>query len=554
MPVSFKEFIIAESLDEACWKNYTMVGMKKKDGREVPNCVPKKGVPKMRKEDASLGLMDDDDEPDIHHSDSKARGYAQAHKTAKEVYKKYLSIMLDKRGNRTVADEKRVTRTYQSMRDWKDAYHDRLKELKSMKAEEAEDRPHPKGARIPLHGHPYHKKSEAELRYIRKDAGEAARAMKGHNPRAEAKYLDQVNDAETVLHYRSKGGKRVVEEAEQMDEALPPPDIRYAVNHGDNVAREHARGYKKAATAYNDAHAKLASQRREPTREQEDELANHYERAQHHHREFKKRLAQLSARKNEDLDEGIVKTVVRSLTGRAEAARRAKTHYDQGDDIWGGDEGKKFRRNYKAARNYDRIATGNRSVKFGTRKNEDLQEISKPTLLSYLARARGNRNAAANRRDVADEKWEKANKAYRDGTAKTAHTGDYHRQTMKIQSSVSKAADRIIDKRTKGIAAARARLSKEEDINEGSAAWQRKEGKNPEGGLNRKGVESYRRENPGSKLQMAVTTKPSKLKPGSKAAKRRKSFCARMGGMEGPMKDEKGRPTRKALSLRKWNC
>ena len=63
------------------------------------------------------------------------------------------------------------------------------------------------------------------------------------------------------------------------------------------------------------------------------------------------------------------------------------------------------------------------------------------------------------------------------------------------------------------------------------AAWQRKEGKNPEGGLNQKGVESYRRENPGSKLQTAVTTKPSKLKAGSKAANRRKSFCARMGGM-----------------------
>jgi hypothetical protein len=53
---------------------------------------------------------------------------------------------------------------------------------------------------------------------------------------------------------------------------------------------------------------------------------------------------------------------------------------------------------------------------------------------------------------------------------------------------------------------------------------------------------------------MAVTTPPSKLKPGSKAANRRKSFCARMGGMKGPMKDEKGRPTRKALALRKWNC
>jgi hypothetical protein len=87
-----------------------------------------------------------------------------------------------------------------------------------------------------------------------------------------------------------------------------------------------------------------------------------------------------------------------------------------------------------------------------------------------------------------------------------------------------------------------------------AAAWQRKEGKNPEGGLNAKGIASYRKENPGSKLSMAVTTSPSKLKPGSKAANRRKSFCARMGGVDGPMKDEKGRPTRKALALRKWNC
>ena len=87
-----------------------------------------------------------------------------------------------------------------------------------------------------------------------------------------------------------------------------------------------------------------------------------------------------------------------------------------------------------------------------------------------------------------------------------------------------------------------------------TAAWQRKAGKDPKGGLNKKGIASYRKENPGSKLQMAVTTKPSKLKPGSKAANRRKNFCARMGGMPGPMKDAKGRPTRKALALKKWNC
>jgi hypothetical protein len=87
-----------------------------------------------------------------------------------------------------------------------------------------------------------------------------------------------------------------------------------------------------------------------------------------------------------------------------------------------------------------------------------------------------------------------------------------------------------------------------------SAAWHRKAGKSKSGGLNAKGVASYRREHPGSKLQTAVTTKPSKLKAGSKAAKRRKSFCARMSGVKGPMKKPNGKPTRKALALRKWNC
>lgn len=86
-------------------------------------------------------------------------------------------------------------------------------------------------------------------------------------------------------------------------------------------------------------------------------------------------------------------------------------------------------------------------------------------------------------------------------------------------------------------------------------AWTRSEGKDlKKGGLNKKGVASYRKANPGSKLKMAVTTPPSKLKDGSKDANRRKSFCARMSGVKGPMKDDKGRPTRKALSLKKWNC
>ena len=72
---------------------------------------------------------------------------------------------------------------------------------------------------VPLKGHPYHKKTDAELRYIQKDAAEAAKAMKFHAPRSEAKYLDQVNDASTVLHYRSKGGKQLAKEEVEIDEA-----------------------------------------------------------------------------------------------------------------------------------------------------------------------------------------------------------------------------------------------------------------------------------------------------------------------------------------------
>lgn len=79
------------------------------------------------------------------------------------------------------------------------------------------------------------------------------------------------------------------------------------------------------------------------------------------------------------------------------------------------------------------------------------------------------------------------------------------------------------------------------------------EHKDRKGGLTQKGVDKINRET-GSNLRTAVTKDPSKIKPGSKDDKRRKSFCSRMGGMKGPMKDEKGRPTRKALALKKWNC
>ena len=85
-------------------------------------------------------------------------------------------------------------------------------------------------------------------------------------------------------------------------------------------------------------------------------------------------------------------------------------------------------------------------------------------------------------------------------------------------------------------------------------AWQRSEGKNKSGGLNKKGVASYRKENPNSKLKMAVT---GKVKKGSADAKRRKSFCARMKGMKKRLtsaKTARDPNSRINKSLRKWRC
>lgn len=76
-----------------------------------------------------------------------------------------------------------------------------------------------------------------------------------------------------------------------------------------------------------------------------------------------------------------------------------------------------------------------------------------------------------------------------------------------------------------------------------TAAWQRKEGKSPTGGLNKKGRDSYNKQTGGN------------LKaPQPEGGPRKRSFCARMSGVKGPMKKPNGEPTRKALALKKWKC
>jgi len=86
--------------------------------------------------------------------------------------------------------------------------------------------------------------------------------------------------------------------------------------------------------------------------------------------------------------------------------------------------------------------------------------------------------------------------------------------------------------------------------------WQKSNRKDGVDGMSQKSVNAYKRENPGSKLQTAVTTKPSKLKKGSKSAKRRSSYCSRSKGQKDMHNiDCTKTPDKKICKARKrWNC
>ena len=89
-----------------------------------------------------------------------------------------------------------------------------------------------------------------------------------------------------------------------------------------------------------------------------------------------------------------------------------------------------------------------------------------------------------------------------------------------------------------------------------SEAWQKANNRDKTDGMSSKAVKAYRREHPGSKLQTAVTTKPSKLKKGSKASKRRKSYCSRSRGQMKMHNISCAKTPDKSIckARRRWNC
>ena len=153
--------------------------------------------------------------------------------------------------------------------------------------------------------------------------------------------------------------------------------------------------------------------------------------------------------------------------------------------------------------------------------------------------------------DEAQEHLSKANDADAKGDKKSfhAHMANHHDSMSEWHDSKGRSAS--ADKHAEKADYHHEKSLSEEVVDE--AAVDAKGYKSSTGGLTQKGRDAYNRKE-GSNLKAPVTTPPSELKAGSKAANRRKSFCARMSGVDGPMKKPNGEPTRKALALRKWNC
>ena len=183
-------------------------------------------------------------------------------------------------------------------------------------------------------------------------------------------------------------------------------------------------------------------------------------------------------------------------------------------------------------------------------KDEGVAEAAKKGLYYNV----NKRKAAGTSRDASSpnaptaQAWKDAAKTAKNESVAEGDIGKHNNATTGF-AALSKKAGK--GNKAKGDAIAGAQLAKmraKGQVEEDSKGY-----KSPTGGLTQKGRDHYNRTT-GSHLKAPVTKKPSELKPGGKAAKRRKSFCARMGGNKGPMKKPNGQPTRKALALRKWNC
>jgi len=252
-----KKFRSLFEKSDPCWKNYEMVGMKDKNGKKVPNCVPvKESIDEqiqmldempganmdtravhqhLKKQGWSLtrssGGHDVFTHPEAKHhipvprhrqlkaplvrgilkqskineaKDEQEYGYEgdMAMNQLETVIRHatYLKDMMKPDTDLPEWVQSKITLATDYLQTACDYMTSEMKE----EVEQLEEgRP---SQRHPLEGHDYHRKTDAELKYIAKDAHAAAEAMKSHNTDAENKYRDQANDSATVRYYRQKNG------------------------------------------------------------------------------------------------------------------------------------------------------------------------------------------------------------------------------------------------------------------------------------------------------------------------------------------------------------
>jgi predicted transcriptional regulator len=341
--------------------------------------------------------------------------------------------------------------------------------MKSLKQHIAEGRP---SQRHPLEGHEYHRKTDAQLEYIAKDAHKAAEAMKDHNTAAENKYRDQANDSATVRYFRKKNGMpewykkkygHMKEEVEQVDEAKLVGILRHA---------EHGKAYiwqKPGEGGYN----------------YEVEHAKSKKKEQHN-------------KSHED--------VVADLKSRGYKMNEEVEVNEQSDDEHFSKQSQKMKD----------------AINLHLRKGKDYKgavEAAKKHVNESSYQGKGNHKPGWMLR--ADPKLAKK---------------------FKDVKKIHKAKEAAMGKPSAGISKSKV-----------TEDWQDVNRKDKTDGLSQAAVNAYRRENPGSKLQTAVTEK----KPTGKRAKRRLSFCRRMKGMKSKLtsaKTSRDPDSRINKALRRWNC
>ena len=567
--LNFKDYLLEKKvpkptggLKDACWAGYTAVGMKMKDGRKVPNCVPEEtelSEATVKTQKYSWGTM-----KTIHHgSDFSIPLHPEHHHEIAKLGDEQEHKFKDETGRHWTARRKGEDVHFHSANDGPKTVvkHSALKEEIDENAPVAPvpDKKYIKGtpehkalkdAQKPRTGHPTNVKEE-HLVHVNdgskygdkphpKDAEHVMAGAKKHGGE-----LDGVSDKGAFFKFKSpddaKAFKKHVDSCphktcdadlneEVMDEARFGRGDAYQRDYASSVSgfgkrpREDDEYHNEPKSSSRDVpHAVHINGKKWKTFGSQSHASNvarkikgatvHREEVEHIDELSKSTLG--SYVKKASYDATIKRTIASDFEHIADKARKTSSKAAS----------KELADKYKA-KSWQRKKGVGKAVDRLTK--EEVEQIDEKSIQARRNKTYKNLMAAS-----------KGARLNKDVGLTPDLTG--HKNNQQMNKAIGRAASR-------------GELPEEVQLDE---TWSDSKYKNPEGGLTKAGVMAYRRENPGSKLQTAVRTDPSKLKPGSKKAKRRLSFCRRMKGMKKKLtsaKTARDPDSRINKSLRAWNC